>query len=309
MKKNIILSLFFILCLCCIFLSIKIYNSSNIFNLKFLLELDGNNYSNSWNMDNITIQWSENTWIWLSIDYSWSFINNFDNIYEAWSSWTYQKIVTETKRHLKKIWDNYYQYTFFEEWKYSPITITFENNWNISFNDIEERRNERWESRLQIDKLNFVWTYHWLSLRWVNSKPWNYSLVRCYENKMSNKYIPYWTGILDINEDKIYYYNNHITWWSYIDLSKFINHITTYMDDKFECIVDISKISDTKLMNNLPFIINNNKEWEIAIIIDKNWNFWCESSSWKWNIELLIVKNNFLCSMEIHWNNIIRNIL
>lgn len=32
------------------------------------------------------------------------------------------------------------------------------------------------------------------------------------------------------------------------------------MDDKFECIVDISKISDTKLMNNLPFIINNNKE-------------------------------------------------
>ena len=73
-------------------------------------------------MDNITIQWSENTWIWLSIDYSWSFINNFDNIYEAWSSWTYQKIVTETKRHLKKIWDNYYQYTFFEEWKYSPIT-------------------------------------------------------------------------------------------------------------------------------------------------------------------------------------------
>lgn len=236
------------------------------------------------------------------------FFNDFENIYENRDSG--ERIVSKTERIIEKIWNNSYQYSFSENDNPDFISVSFAISWDIKKDDIQLWDNERWEAWIFIKEIEMYWLHDWINFQ-KKDKNWRsvYTILRCQKSLKNTPIIKSWTGVVTINKDKIYHYHNHITGWSQIDLSKFINHITTYMwKNTSDCLVNIRKLSEFD-MHNLPFSIDKNLDWEIAIITDKGWNFWCASSVWKWNIELLILFNNdTLCGIEERWVSYITNI-
>lgn len=244
-----------------------------------------------------------------TITFSWSYVNDFENLYKNdFDLNSPDRISAITDWELVTIWNNMYKYSFSENWKYPFINVLFEDNDYISEEDIEYRDKENGEAWIEVKKLQLYWLYNWFSLQNEDNAR-NYSLLKCEFFKGNNILLPYWTWIIEIDHDKKYYYNNHITWWSYIDLSKFINHITTYMwDNLSDCVVEIWNIFQFWLVEQLPFTFWNELDWEIAILVDSNQKFWCNSSAWKWNIELIFITKQLLCSMEVHGTTQIKKI-